>query len=125
MLRRYRTPDKVDATMASINEQREIANEISDAISNPLNAGIELDDVRSSLGFVHVIFTDSSSFCSRSGCGSCTTWKLQDELKAELAELEQEELNERLVGATKAPTTSLPNAPTRESRESYFTTTSA
>jgi len=38
------TPDKVDATMASINEQREIANEISDAISNPLNAGIDLDE---------------------------------------------------------------------------------
>jgi charged multivesicular body protein 4 len=43
------TPDKVDATMASINEQREIANEISDAISNPLNAGIDLDEVTISL----------------------------------------------------------------------------
>ena len=42
-----RTPDKVDATMAAINEQREIANEISEAISNPLNAGIDLDEVRS------------------------------------------------------------------------------
>lgn len=31
--------------MAAINEQREIANEISDAISNPLNAGIDLDEV--------------------------------------------------------------------------------
>jgi len=38
------TPDKVDATMASITEQREIANEISDAISNPMNAGIDLDE---------------------------------------------------------------------------------
>ena len=41
----YSTPDKVDATMASIQEQREIANEISDAISNPMNAGIDLDEV--------------------------------------------------------------------------------
>ena len=43
-----RTMDKVDATMNSINEQREIANEISEMISNPLNAGLELDEVRSS-----------------------------------------------------------------------------
>ena len=32
--------------MASIIEQREIAKEISDAISNPLNAGLDLDEVR-------------------------------------------------------------------------------
>lgn len=32
--------------MAAITEQREIANEISDAISNPMNAGIDLDEVR-------------------------------------------------------------------------------
>jgi len=38
--------DKVDATMTSIQEQRDIANEVSEAISNPLNAGIDLDDVR-------------------------------------------------------------------------------
>lgn len=31
--------------MAAINEQREIANEISEAISNPMNAGIDLDEV--------------------------------------------------------------------------------
>jgi len=74
------TPDKVDATMSAINEQREIANEISEAISNPLNAGIDLDE---------------------------------DELKNELAELEQDELNERLAGADRAPTTKLPS-PVRE-----------
>ena len=38
--------DKVDATMASISEQRELANEISEAISNPLYAGVDLDEVR-------------------------------------------------------------------------------
>ena len=36
---------KVDETMASIQEQRDIANEIADAISNPMNAGIDLDEV--------------------------------------------------------------------------------
>jgi len=77
------TMDQVDSTMAAISEQREIANEISEAISNPLNAGIDLDE---------------------------------DELKDELAELEQETLNERLadvehvpvhtpVGAVKQPAT--------------------
>jgi len=38
--------DKVDATMNSINEQRDIANEIADAISNPANAGFQIDEVR-------------------------------------------------------------------------------
>ena len=41
----------------------------------------------------------------------------QDELKNELAELEQDELNERLAGAERAPTTALP---TREERESQL-----
>ncbi|KAH9966033.1 vacuolar-sorting protein SNF7 [Russula dissimulans] len=35
--------DKVDATMAFIHEQREFANEVSEAISNPLNS-MDLDD---------------------------------------------------------------------------------
>jgi len=36
--------DKVDATMDSIREQMELTNDISDAISNPINVGIENDD---------------------------------------------------------------------------------
>ncbi|KAI9507569.1 Snf7-domain-containing protein [Russula earlei] len=64
------TIERVDATMASINEQRDIANEITEAISTSANVGIELDE---------------------------------DELKAELGELEQEELNERLLGADHVP----------------------
>ncbi|KAI0251319.1 Snf7-domain-containing protein [Lactifluus subvellereus] len=64
------TIDKVDATMNSINEQRDIANEIAEAISNPATVGLQLDE---------------------------------DDLKAELAELEQEDLNERLMGADHVP----------------------
>ncbi|KAF8591577.1 Snf7-domain-containing protein [Ramaria rubella] len=64
------TIDKVDATMEAINAQREIANEISEAISNPVGAGIDIDE---------------------------------DELKQELADLESEELNDRLMGADRAP----------------------
>jgi charged multivesicular body protein 4 len=40
------TLDKVDATMNSINEQRDIANEISNMISDPTNAGFNIDEVR-------------------------------------------------------------------------------
>jgi hypothetical protein len=39
-----RTIDKVDATMAAVNEQRELANEIQESITNPL-AGDPIDDV--------------------------------------------------------------------------------
>jgi charged multivesicular body protein 4 len=64
------TMDKVDATMAAVNEQRELANEVAEAISNPLSGNMDIDE---------------------------------DELKDELAELEQDQLNERLAGAEHAP----------------------
>ena len=62
--------DKVDNTMDSIREQMSLSNEISEAISNPVGVGTELDE---------------------------------DELRAELQELEQDELHSRLVGADAAP----------------------
>jgi hypothetical protein len=37
--------DKVDATMNKVNEQRELANEIADAISNPMYSGADIDEV--------------------------------------------------------------------------------
>ncbi|KAJ1310528.1 hypothetical protein OPQ81_007258 [Rhizoctonia solani] len=64
------TIDKVDATMDQVREQMELTEEISQAISNPLNVGVDLDE---------------------------------DDLKNELAELEQEELNDRLMGADRVP----------------------
>ncbi|KAF8484847.1 vacuolar-sorting protein SNF7 [Russula ochroleuca] len=64
------TLDKVDATMSAVNEQRDIANEISETISSTANIGLEFDE---------------------------------EELKAELGELEQEDLNERLLGADHVP----------------------
>ncbi|KAK0191064.1 Snf7-domain-containing protein [Armillaria mellea] len=62
--------DKVDATMAAVNEQRAMADEIADIISNPAYINADLDE---------------------------------DALKAELDELEQDELNERLMGADHVP----------------------
>lgn len=62
--------DKVDQTMDSIREQMDLTNEISDAISNPVGMGNQVDE---------------------------------DELKAELEALEQEELDDRLAGAERAP----------------------
>jgi charged multivesicular body protein 4A/B len=41
-----RTINKVDETMNAINEQRDIANEISELISNPANSGVDVDEVR-------------------------------------------------------------------------------
>ncbi|KAG2042907.1 Snf7-domain-containing protein [Suillus americanus] len=61
------TMDKVDSTMTKITEQREIANEIAEALSNTA----AMED--------------------------------EDDLKAELAELEQETLDERLAGAEHVP----------------------
>lgn len=38
--------DKVDQTMDSIREQMDLTNEISDAISNPVGMGNQVDEVR-------------------------------------------------------------------------------
>ncbi|KAI8446648.1 Snf7-domain-containing protein [Phakopsora pachyrhizi] len=65
--------DKVDATMDSIREQMDLTNEISDAISNPVGMGQEPLQLD------------------------------EDEIKAELEELEQDELKSRLVGADSVP----------------------
>jgi len=62
------TLDKVDTTINALNEQRELANEIAEAIANPVNLDID-----------------------------------EDELKEELAELQQDELNERLNQADHVP----------------------
>lgn len=62
--------NKVDATIAAVNEQRELANEIAEVLANPMSAGLDLDE---------------------------------EELNRELEELEQDELNERLSGAERAP----------------------
>ncbi|RPD80668.1 Snf7-domain-containing protein [Lentinus tigrinus ALCF2SS1-7] len=56
--------DKVDQTMADIQEQMQLANEVGETISSSTFVGVELDE---------------------------------DELKQELADLEQEELNDRLM----------------------------
>ena len=48
---RHSNINKVDATMESIREQMDLSNEISDAISNPVNMGIEVDDVSDLLFF--------------------------------------------------------------------------
>ncbi|ORY27435.1 Snf7-domain-containing protein [Naematelia encephala] len=62
--------EKVDQTMDAIREQMDLTNEISDAISNPVGMGNQIDE---------------------------------DELTAELEALEQEELDDRLAGAERAP----------------------
>lgn len=73
--------DKVHDLMDDVAEQQEIANEISEAISNPVGFGSEVDD---------------------------------DELMAELEELEQEELDEQLLNVEPAVGETLPSVPSAE-----------
>ncbi|XP_061188546.1 charged multivesicular body protein 4b-like [Saccostrea echinata] len=72
--------DKVHDLMDEVAEQQEIAQEISDAISNPVGFGSTEDE---------------------------------DDLLAELEELEQEEIDEQLIGVPTA-TDKLPSVPTDE-----------
>lgn len=74
--------DKVHDMMDDIADQQDVAREISDAISNPVAFGQDVDE---------------------------------DELLAELEELEQEELDERLLDTGTADA-ALPEVPTAEPR---------
>ncbi|XP_061779714.1 charged multivesicular body protein 4b-like [Nerophis lumbriciformis] len=84
--------DKVDDMMDDITEQHEIAQEITNAISNPLGFGEDVDE---------------------------------DELLAELEEMEQEELDRNLlevegtsdVPLPNVPSTSLPSRPAKKEEE--------
>ncbi|ESO98319.1 hypothetical protein LOTGIDRAFT_203722 [Lottia gigantea] len=72
--------DKVHDLMDEVAEQNEIANEISDAISNPIGFGQDVDD---------------------------------DDLMAELEELEQQDIEEQLLDVT-GPSADLPSVPVSE-----------
>lgn len=52
----FRDIDKVDDLMQDITEQRELAQEISDAISKPVGFGEEFDDVGDALLFLPFFF---------------------------------------------------------------------
>jgi charged multivesicular body protein 4 len=90
--------EDVDDTMEEIREQMDVANEISDAISQPL--GEAFDEVLLSFSwndfsfFFFLFFDESDAF-------------VQDELEAELQALEEETLDETLLGTT----AKLPSAP--------------
>ena len=90
--------DKVDSTMAKIAEQRDIANEIADAISDPSG--------HNALDEVNGLISNSTQLIV-----------FQDELRAELEELEQGVLDERLAGADHVPVHIPPGARKEEIRE--------
>jgi len=73
--------EKVDDIMADIEESNAIAGEISEAISRPMAGLSGMDDFD------------------------------EDDLLAELEDLEQEELDNNLVGVNPTPQISLPNVP--------------
>jgi len=72
--------DQVQELMDNVAEQNEIANEISEAISNPIGFGQDIDE---------------------------------DDLLAELEEIEQEEINEKLLDIG-SPSIDLPSVPTAD-----------
>jgi charged multivesicular body protein 4A/B len=74
--------------MAAVNEQRDLANDIADLISNPMYNDAGLDEVR----IAPLSSTPFIIFCLN------LIHPSQDTLREELAELEQSELNERLMG---------------------------
>lgn len=129
-----RNIDDVDKTMDEINEQTENMKQIQDALSAPIGAAADFDEVViSSLIFIFIIFgyhifkfipkfVPSSWICiclfsysffhawiaiSIKLLKSCTFLALQDELEAELEELEGAELEEQLL----QPATTAPAAP--------------
>ncbi|KAG0716689.1 Charged multivesicular body protein 4b [Chionoecetes opilio] len=71
--------DEVHDMMDDIAEQQDVAREISDAISNPVGFGEDVDE---------------------------------DDLLAELEELEQEELDEKLLNTGESVSSELPDVPT-------------
>jgi charged multivesicular body protein 4 len=58
----FRDIAKVDQTMEEIRDQMELANEISDVISQPVGFGVEMDDV--SLPPNETILTSQQPFYS-------------------------------------------------------------
>lgn len=116
--------------MADITEQQEVAQEISDVISRPIGFGDEFDEVRSStfgpydslLGMHQRLPNWQQYYGGKSYTNSSVTYLcvcVQDELMAELEELEQEELDKNLleiqgtqdVPLPSVPSTSLPSRP--------------
>lgn len=77
--------------MSAVNEQRELANEVAEAISTGGYANADFDEVTP----LHFHFAPSIVLI--------LTITPQDELKRELEDLEQEELNDRLMGADHVP----------------------
>lgn len=93
--------DKVDQTMDSIREQMDLTNEISDAISNPVGMGNQVDEVCPFS--IHMSWHELPLFTCWTSIARIKEADIQDELKAELEALEQEELDDRLAGAERAP----------------------
>lgn len=107
--------------MEDIREQMELGAEISAAISNPVAMGQEVS------GLAPAVKKHGRTFnCLLTYAGCILVQMDEDELKAELEELEQETLDAQLEGAHpvpmhspggKLPATRLPSVPTTRTTE--------
>ena len=97
----HRDVDKVHDMMDDIAEQQDVAREISEAISNPVAFGQDIDEVSLNILVLSVFWSLIDLI-----------FVIQDELERELEELEQEELDNELLNVPAAA--SLPSVPTGE-----------
>lgn len=92
-----RTIDEVDKQISAVNEQMELANEIAEAIANPV-ASLDIDEVSRhsypSTSRPHFLFNLMMSTYS---------YQPKAALKSELEDMEQQVLNERLAEADHVP----------------------
>lgn len=98
----HRTVQQVDDVMLDVQEQMEVANEIGDALAQGLGTQVCRIGINAYALVVRVT----------------NMMKMQqydnDELLAELEELEQLELDEQLLGMEAVPATRLPDVPSTQ-----------
>ena len=97
-----RNIDDVDKTMDEINEQTDNMKQIQDALSAPIGASADFDEA-----CFQVLVLTYHQFISWIEKFELSTSLFQDELEAELEELEGAELEEQLL----QPATTAPAAP--------------
>lgn len=106
--------------MDDVAEQQEIANEISNAISNPVGFGQDVDEVWDDRYIIQWVVTRFS--IGQHELKHLSTLYIKDDLLAELEELEQEALDEELikVGPTIDTLPAVPSQPLNPQKGNTF-----
>lgn len=97
--------------MDEINEQTENMKQIQDALSAPLGASADFDEV---IHYNHLILQHCITLFSLMYLSPIAPKNLQDELEAELEELEGAELESQLLEPVAAPPVHPVHVPTKQ-----------